>query len=180
METNKPSSFSKYTNFISKVLGLNKNNNTANEENKDESSDKKNSSIDSIEALNKEIKVIKTFILDLSKIGQPSDLVLTNTQFKIEVIDQWLTCGWLAWEVMRKYTDYIAVIEKEANTKIKKKLIVAIKLYEKLPTSDDPYSNNVYNESLNYWVTQYERSLEPLKDGLIIIPHFSKYLPNRK
>jgi len=81
---------------------------------------------------------------------------------------------------MRKYTDYIAKMEKDQKKRIKKKLIVAIKIYDNpvLPGATD-WCNN-YNESLNYWVTQYERSLEPLKEGQIIIPHFSKYLPNRK
>jgi hypothetical protein len=81
---------------------------------------------------------------------------------------------------MRKYTDYITNVELELKKRIKKKLIVAIKVYDGEPNSSFSSSVDQYNESLNYWVTQYERSLDPLKDGQIIVPHFSKYLPNRK
>lgn len=81
---------------------------------------------------------------------------------------------------MRRYTDYISKVESEQGIKIKKKLIVAIKAYNNSPASDTQNTDDEYNISLNYWLTQYERSLEPLKDGQLIVPHFSKYLPNRK
>lgn len=81
---------------------------------------------------------------------------------------------------MRTYTNYISKIETQTGLKIKKKLIVAIKAYNNSPISKHEYEPHDYNESLNYWLTQYERSLEPLSDGQRIVPHFSKYLPNRK
>ena len=105
---------------------------------------------------------------------------MPKTEFKIEVIDQCLTWGWLVCEVMRKYVDYISEIENKTKSKIKKKLIVAIKIYDSIWESDEMMPIDSYNESLNYWVTQYERSLEPLREGQIIVPYFSKYLPNRK
>lgn len=81
---------------------------------------------------------------------------------------------------MRKYVDYISEIENKTKSKIKKKLIVAIKIYDALVRNDEATLVDSYNESLNYWVTQYERSLEPLREGQVIVPYFSKYLPNRK
>lgn len=81
---------------------------------------------------------------------------------------------------MRKYTDFIQEQEKETGSKTKKKLVVAIKVFDDTVTDSGVQSQVDYNESLNFWVTQYERSLEPLKMGQRIVPHFSKYLPHRK
>ena len=81
---------------------------------------------------------------------------------------------------MRKYTEYILKLETETGNKLKKKLIVAIKVFDNFCESSQDQFRESYNESLNYWLTQYERSLIPLKEGQRIVPHFSKYLPNRK
>lgn len=81
---------------------------------------------------------------------------------------------------MRKYTNYISQLEEETGIKIKKKLIVAIKAIDSINQDQFECTADVYNESLNFWLTQYDRSLMPLDDGQRIVPHFSKYLPNRK
>lgn len=66
------------------------------------------------------------------------------------------------------------------DSKLNKKLIVAIKVFDSQLDSNDKQKTDEYNEAINYWLTQYERSLDPLKEGQRIVPHFSKYLPNRK
>ena len=182
MDSNSESGFSKYTNFITKIFGFTQTKNMLKEETKIEMPSSNDLSIGSNEAIFNETKIIKSLVLDFSNICKDNQQLssLYKSEFKIDVIDQCLTWGWLVWEVMRKYVDFISEIESKTNTKIKKKLIVAIKIYDDKSYNDELSPNDWYNESLNYWVTQYERSLEPLKEGQIIVPHFSKYLPNRK
>ena len=71
MEVEKVSGFAKYTGFITKALGFNKKAINGEEENKEEDTNEKYSSEDSIEVLNRVVQVYKTFVLDLSNIGQP-------------------------------------------------------------------------------------------------------------
>jgi hypothetical protein len=130
-----------------------------------------------------ELDAIKTLILDLSWVLKDNPQQAENAnkvEFEINIFDDGLTSGWLVWEVMRKYSEYISKLEASTGNKMKKKLIVAIKVFDNLWVSSRDQVNDSYNESLNYWITQYERSLIPLKDGQRIVPHFSKYLPNRK
>lgn len=119
MEIDQVSGFAKYTGFITKALGLSKKTADISEDSKDGDTSESCSSVDSIDALNRVVRVYKSFVLDLSSIGQTNDVKLSTTKFKIDVTDQCLTCGWLVCEVMRKYTDFIAEIERESNIKIK-------------------------------------------------------------
>ncbi|CAI2384367.1 unnamed protein product [Moneuplotes crassus] len=169
--------------MLSKVFTFNK----ASEESKSSSTEsEEESSEDKIWEMSSpylESDASKVLTLDLSyllKDGNLKGIDKEETQIEIKLFDDCLTTGWLVCEVMRKYTDFIQELENKTGSKLKKKLVVAIKVYEDYNSSDEQGSLAVYNESLNYWVTQVERSLEPLQTGQRIVPHFSKYLPNRK
>lgn len=125
---------------------------------------------------------VKVLTLDLSSLLKDKSLQgidRDKTQIEIQLFDDCLTTGWLVCEVMRRYTEFIQEWEKYTGSR-KIKLLVAIKVFDSTEDSSWEINNSNYNESLNFWVTQYERSLEPLKSGQRIVPHFSKYLPNRK
>ncbi|CDW83472.1 UNKNOWN [Stylonychia lemnae] len=83
---------------------------------------------------------------------------------KICIEDETLTCGWLIGEVTRRYAYLIDQHKHEGqrivhhgeqppHIKIKKKIIAAIK-------------SSSQNESLDFWLTLYNRSLNALWDGL--------------
>lgn len=70
-----------------------------------------------------ELDAIKTLILDLSWVIKDNPQQAENAgkvEFKINIFDDGLTSGWLVWEVMRKYTDYILKLEAETGNKLKK------------------------------------------------------------
>lgn len=46
-------------------------------------------------------------------------------------------------------------------------MIVALKTYDQ-------------NESIDHWLTMYDRSLAPLQDGEVLIAHFAKISPNKR
>ncbi|TNV87556.1 hypothetical protein FGO68_gene11686 [Halteria grandinella] len=80
-----------------------------------------------------------------------------------------LTCGWLLSEVTRRYIEALTRIKIQGSGQIQKytrKMIVALK------TTDQ-------RESLDYWLTQYDRTLEVLQDGDFLIAHFAKLRETR-
>ncbi len=75
-----------------------------------------------------------------------------------------LTCGWLIKDVIRRYTQMVDQVNKECHArKFKKKIIAAIKSVNK-------------NESIDYWLTLYNRPLNVLPDNLQLQVHFSSIL----
>jgi hypothetical protein len=76
-----------------------------------------------------------------------------------------LTCGWLLGEVTRRYAALADRRKRHPHLpRIKKKIIGALK------SQHD-------NESLDLWLTLYNRSLEPLWNDARLEVHFSSKLP---
>ena len=87
-------------------------------------------------------------------------------RFEVEIEDESCTCGWLLSEVIKRYTMHIAQMNKTSGVKIKKKLIIALKTQSG-------------NEALDYWLTEYNYTLKPLRNGEILLPYFQKIIPGK-
>ena len=98
-----------------------------------------------------------------------------DIEFAVDVGNEQLTCGWLLSEVTRRYTEALNRIKKEKDAQLisqgipqekiiqkhKRKFIVALKSTDQ-------------RESLDYWLTQYERPLHVLEEGDFLVAHFAK------